>query len=220
MIRLIDILLKILATPFIGIFSCFIFLQWIMLYLIPIFIITLILGMVAGDIYAFIKGEYGIAILLLIFIPSALIGNYETLKEYKFPKRKESPFELFKETYQIFQERWVSAYHFRNAYGTILLISLTLLLISSLLLTRELINGDYTIYSNIEYSAICNDGWKSQSVGQGTCSHHGGIDYYLTEERAVGFHKSIAKQYTIITVILLIISLISYIKIRKRKTLN
>ena len=27
--------------------------------------------------------------------------------------------------------------------------------------------------------AICNDGWRSYSVGQGACSHHGGVDYWL-----------------------------------------
>ena len=24
---------------------------------------------------------------------------------------------------------------------------------------------------------LCNDGWVSGSVGPGTCSHHGGVDY-------------------------------------------
>lgn len=27
-------------------------------------------------------------------------------------------------------------------------------------------------------STQCNDGWVSQSVGPGTCSHHGGVAYY------------------------------------------
>lgn len=29
--------------------------------------------------------------------------------------------------------------------------------------------------------AICNDGWTSHSQGRGTCSHHGGVDYYFYE---------------------------------------
>lgn len=29
--------------------------------------------------------------------------------------------------------------------------------------------------------AICNDGWRSYSTGSGTCSHHGGVDYWLYE---------------------------------------
>ena len=29
--------------------------------------------------------------------------------------------------------------------------------------------------------AICNDGWVSHSHGRGTCSHHGGVDYYFYE---------------------------------------
>ena len=27
--------------------------------------------------------------------------------------------------------------------------------------------------------AICNDGWRSYSTGSGTCSNHGGVDYWL-----------------------------------------
>ena len=27
--------------------------------------------------------------------------------------------------------------------------------------------------------AICNDGWRSHSIGSGTCSWHGGIDHYI-----------------------------------------
>ena len=27
--------------------------------------------------------------------------------------------------------------------------------------------------------AICMDGWRSYSTGRGTCSHHGGVDYWL-----------------------------------------
>ena len=30
--------------------------------------------------------------------------------------------------------------------------------------------------------AICNDGWRSYSTGSGTCSHHGGVDYWLYEK--------------------------------------
>ena len=27
--------------------------------------------------------------------------------------------------------------------------------------------------------AVCNDGWISHSQGRGTCSHHGGVNYYF-----------------------------------------
>jgi hypothetical protein len=27
--------------------------------------------------------------------------------------------------------------------------------------------------------AVCNDGTRSSSVGSGTCSQHGGVDYWL-----------------------------------------
>ena len=29
--------------------------------------------------------------------------------------------------------------------------------------------------------AICRDGWHSYSTGRGTCSHHGGVDYWLID---------------------------------------
>lgn len=30
--------------------------------------------------------------------------------------------------------------------------------------------------------AVCNDGWKSPSIGAtGACSHHGGVNYHLSE---------------------------------------
>jgi len=29
--------------------------------------------------------------------------------------------------------------------------------------------------------AICNDGWKSNSTGRGTCSSHGGVDHWIHE---------------------------------------
>jgi hypothetical protein len=27
--------------------------------------------------------------------------------------------------------------------------------------------------------AICNDGWRSTATGQGACSYHGGVDYWI-----------------------------------------
>ncbi len=30
--------------------------------------------------------------------------------------------------------------------------------------------------------AICMDGWRSYSTGSGTCSHHGGVDYWLYDD--------------------------------------
>lgn len=33
--------------------------------------------------------------------------------------------------------------------------------------------------SRFRIGAICNDGWRSKSTGRGTCSHHGGVDYWL-----------------------------------------
>lgn len=44
--------------------------------------------------------------------------------------------------------------------------------------TKEPVYQPY-VAPQYEGGAICNDGWRSYSTGRGTCSHHGGIDYYL-----------------------------------------
>ena len=31
--------------------------------------------------------------------------------------------------------------------------------------------------------AICNDGSRSYATGQGACSHHGGVDYWIYENQ-------------------------------------
>src|SRR5437660_11854745 len=33
--------------------------------------------------------------------------------------------------------------------------------------------------------AVCRDGWYSGSTGSGTCSHHGGVNYWGTELRQI-----------------------------------
>lgn len=30
--------------------------------------------------------------------------------------------------------------------------------------------------------AVCRDGWQSSSTGSGTCSHHGGVEYWIYAE--------------------------------------
>lgn len=51
-------------------------------------------------------------------------------------------------------------------------------------------DGDYKLTEFIQYrvGAICNDGSRSYSTGRGTCSHHGGVNYWLveTEETVIG----------------------------------
>lgn len=37
-------------------------------------------------------------------------------------------------------------------------------------------------YETYRVGAICYDGTRSYSTGRGTCSHHGGVDYWLTEK--------------------------------------
>jgi hypothetical protein len=33
-------------------------------------------------------------------------------------------------------------------------------------------------YETYRIGAVCNDGWVSSSTGSGTCSHHGGVNYW------------------------------------------
>ncbi len=59
-----------------------------------------------------------------------------------------------------------------------LIVAIISLIISCGLAGRELIQGDYQIYGEERIGAICRDGWESFSIGSGTCSHHGGVDYW------------------------------------------
>jgi hypothetical protein len=36
----------------------------------------------------------------------------------------------------------------------------------------------YTMSSRKRIGATCEDGWQSYSKGQGTCSHHGGVEHW------------------------------------------
>lgn len=36
----------------------------------------------------------------------------------------------------------------------------------------------YTTSSRKKVGATCEDGWQSYSKGQGTCSHHGGVEHW------------------------------------------
>lgn len=36
--------------------------------------------------------------------------------------------------------------------------------------------------SQSKADAVCQDGWYSQSEGSGTCSHHGGVSYWITDD--------------------------------------
>jgi len=37
-------------------------------------------------------------------------------------------------------------------------------------------------YRGDRIGAVCEDGWRSQSTGSGTCSWHGGVDYWVYEK--------------------------------------
>lgn len=47
-------------------------------------------------------------------------------------------------------------------------------------------DNEYDDYENstvgkVRVGAICNDGTRSYSTGSGTCSHHGGVNYWIYE---------------------------------------
>ena len=51
--------------------------------------------------------------------------------------------------------------------------------------------GLYLSYSQIKehrtyrvrIGSVCEDGWNSNATGRGACSHHGGVDHWIYEER-------------------------------------
>lgn len=62
-------------------------------------------------------------------------------------------------------------------------IAITLLTIFTVILflisvTRVVQTGDYGSQGQ-RIGAICEDGWRSSSTGVGTCSWHGGVDYWI-----------------------------------------
>jgi hypothetical protein len=73
----------------------------------------------------------------------------------------------------------------RQTLKIILILSTILVLIES----KRIINGFTPVSVLAERlhekskrkfnGAICNDGWTSHSQGRGTCSYHGGVDYYF-----------------------------------------
>ena len=82
--------------------------------------------------------------------------------------------------------------YFIRAAFTIAIITT---LIGGFFVVREYVNGDYPIYSSQRIGAICNDGWVSHSTGQGTCSHHGGVDHWRYPQ--IGFHYLNSQPYWI-----------------------
>ncbi len=68
-----------------------------------------------------------------------------------------------------------------------------------ILALREGIRGDVPVFKKISNGAVCNDGWISNSHGQGTCSHHGGVDYYLYKEIQTGIDYANPTPYYVIT---------------------
>ena len=79
--------------------------------------------------------------------------------------------------------------------------------------TYETVVGDHAVYSQVSNGAVCMDGWRSGSTGPGTCSHHGGVDYYVYSKERTGYHYSDPEfyfyQFFVIIGIFLVLSLLS-----------
>ncbi len=80
-----------------------------------------------------------------------------------------------------------------------LTIAIITILIGFGLVIREFVKGDYPIYGNERIGAICKDGWESFSTGSGTCSHHGGVDYW--KYPLVNYHYANPVQYYIVIIL-------------------
>lgn len=95
-----------------------------------------------------------------------LLDNNAKLRIEVFWKRSDDSLALIKNSKLVF--------FIKNGL-TIAIISI---LIGCGLVAKEYIKGDYPIYGDERIGAICRDGWESFSAGSGTCSHHGGVDYW------------------------------------------
>jgi hypothetical protein len=69
----------------------------------------------------------------------------------------------------------------------------------------EFINGDFPVYKEVSDGAICNDGWRSNSYGPGTCSWHSGVKYYLYRKVLMGMHIANPRPYLNIALISFVI---------------
>ena len=84
----------------------------------------------------------------------------------------------------------------------ILILSGIILFIIAL---KEEIRGDVPIYSKIASGAVCNDGWVSNSQGPGTCSHHGGVSYYVYNNVQTGIDYANPTIFFVLSLILILI---------------
>ncbi len=69
----------------------------------------------------------------------------------------------------------VKAANMNFNFGRILIFTCSLVCVVGLLISI------YTHISKKRIGATCEDGSKSSSVGQGTCSYHGGVDQWAYE---------------------------------------
>ena len=66
-----------------------------------------------------------------------------------------------------------------RSWALIILIVLSLSIMTSLIGCSESSTAPETSEGEQRIGAVCNDGTRSTATGQGACSHHGGVDYWL-----------------------------------------
>lgn len=59
----------------------------------------------------------------------------------------------------------------------------------------ESIRGNYKLFKEVYDCTICHDGWISHSYGPGTCSWHGGVEYYKYANEYAGTHIANPEKY-------------------------
>lgn len=59
----------------------------------------------------------------------------------------------------------------------------------------------HIVGSLLSAGAVCDDGWRSHSAGRGTCSGHGGVAYWVSDNPNVGAVKGAAWLLTIAAII-------------------
>jgi hypothetical protein len=60
------------------------------------------------------------------------------------------------------------------------LIWIVILIVATLAIGWFVNTGGGSYSPGQRTGAVCRDGWRSSSTGSGTCSHHGGVDYWIT----------------------------------------
>jgi hypothetical protein len=142
-----------------------------------------------------------------------ILGKIELIERPIEPLGK--PFNWFNSKIESFESlRRLSTRHSTKNYlsriypSSILLFGFTLIL--GCIGSVEIIRGDHPIFEKVPDGAVCNDGWRSQSQGPGTCSWHKGVDYYVYEDLQVDYHYANPEPYFMVGSALIVLIIFLY----------